>query len=126
MDTAYLNLFTQQSMYFRFELRNFADVSVCYLEMRVEQIQGDGVYVLDMDTSASLDLTEVAHLSASSTSAKSSINCQYSSLNSSILTSVSLVTQRFDRTADTAHRRSTSLPNMSLTEFHLVLQDLMS
>lgn len=69
-------------------------------------------YVLDMDTLDSVDRTVVAHLRAASTGALSSISRQKSSLKSSVLASVSLVTERSDRTADTAHRCSTSLPNM--------------
>lgn len=67
--------------------------------------------------------TVVAHLRASSYGAMSSISCQKSFLNSSVLASVSLVTERSDSTAHTAHHCSTSLANMSQTEFHLVLQD---
>ncbi|KAJ8381255.1 hypothetical protein SKAU_G00020330 [Synaphobranchus kaupii] len=73
----------------------------------------------DYDARPPADITVVAHLSAANTGAMSSTSCQYSPFSSRTLASWSLVTVRSERTAVTAHRCSTSLSNISQTEFLL-------
>ena len=128
MDLAYLHPFTQWSAHSGFEFPHLLRSPSSVLRCTLIRLKVMG-YVSDMDTSVSLDMTVVAHLSVSSTGATSSINCQYLSFSSSVLASVSLVTEFghwSDSTADTGHRCSVSLLNISLAEFHLVLQDWMS